>query len=186
MKMQTVDKRRGWTLRQVIFLAILAIFFGVIYEAWSFAYYVLAATPFKAFANDATLGVWLMGGALAGIILRKKGAALLGEFLASVVEMVLFSSWGVATLLYGLMEGVATELGFTLTGYRNWSKVGLTLSVITGTIITFAYDLVASGYNQYSLGMLVALFFVRLVSVGFFAGVLVYWIGKLLDKSGMI
>ncbi len=69
--MQTIGKKNKWSLRDVIFLAIIAIFFGIIYQVWSYAYYALAATPLKPYANDLTLGVWIMAGPLAGILLKK-------------------------------------------------------------------------------------------------------------------
>lgn len=186
--MQTVQEhKRGWALRDVIFLAIIAIFFGVIYQVWGASYYALAAIPaLKPFANDMTIGVWLMAGPLAGVLLRKVGATLIGEVLAAVVEMLLFSSWGAATLLYGFVQGISSELGFTLTGYKNWDKLGLTLSVITSTLITFAWDLFNSGYLAYKPGLLLALFIIRLISVGFFAGILVYLIKVLVEKSGLL
>ena len=185
--MQTVKQNKGrWTLRQVIFLAIIAIFFGIIYEVWSFAYYALAATPLKAVANDATLGVWLMAGPVAGVLLKRAGATTLGELLAATVEMLLFSSWGVSTLISGFIQGFASELGFAFTGYKNWRRLGLTLSVITSTIVTFAYDLFASGYSQYSLSLLATLLIVRFLSIAFFAGILVYWIELLVEKSGLL
>lgn len=185
--MQTVvENKRGWALRDVIFLAIIAIFFGVIYQLWGASYYFLSATPLKPYANDMTIGVWLMAGPLAGVLLQKFGATTIGEVLAAVVEMLLFSSWGAATLIYGFVQGIGSELGFALTGYKNWSKLGLILSVLTSTIVTFAWDLVNSGYMAYKSGMLITLFVIRLISVGLFAGVLVYLINALVAKSGLM
>jgi len=60
------DNSSHWQLKDVIFLALIALFFGVIYQIWGFSYTFIAATPLKPFANDATLGVWLMAGPLAG------------------------------------------------------------------------------------------------------------------------
>lgn len=185
--MQTVvENKRGWALRDVIFLAIIAIFFGVIYQLWGASYYFLSATPLKPYANDMTIGVWLMAGPLAGVLLQKFGATTIGEVLAAVVEMLLFSSWGAATLIYGFVQGIGSELGFAITGYKNWSKLGLSLSVLTSTIVTFAWDMVNSGYMAYKPGMLITLFVIRLISVGLFAGVLVYLINALVAKSGLM
>ena len=98
--MQTVvENKRGWALRDVIFLAIIAIFFGVIYQLWGASYYFLSATPLKPYANDMTIGVWLMAGPLAGVLLQKFGATTIGEVLAAVVEMLLLSSWGAEKLI---------------------------------------------------------------------------------------
>jgi energy-coupling factor transport system substrate-specific component len=185
--MQTVSEtKHRWELRDVIFLAVIAIFFGVIYEVWGFAYYALAATPLKPYANDLTIGVWLMAGPMAGVLLKKIGATTLGEVLAAVIEMFLFSSWGAATLLYGFVQGIGSELGFTLTGYKNWSKLGLFLSVVTGTLVTFGWDLINSGYSAYRPDLILSLLVIRFLSVGFFAGVLVYWIKLLVEKAGLL
>lgn len=185
--MQTINKnKKGWSIRDVIFLAIIGIFFGIIYQLWSYAYYAIAATPLKAYANDATLGVWIMAGPLAGILLQKVGATVIGEILAAAVEMLLFSSWGASTLISGFIQGIGNELGFAATGYKNWGKLGLLLSTIGSTIITFIWDLFQSGYSSYNFGMLISLFIIRFISIGFFAGVLVYWTKSLLDKTGLI
>ncbi|KRN29090.1 ABC transporter permease [Liquorilactobacillus mali] len=185
--MQTVDhKKKGWSVKDVIFLAIIAIFFGIIYQVWGFAYYAIAATPLKPYANDLTLGVWIMAGPLAGVLLKKIGASVVGELLAAAVEMLLFSSWGASTLISGFIQGVGNELGFAATGYKNWGKLGLLLSAIGSTIITFIWDWFQSGYSVYHIGLLVSLFVIRFVSIGFFSGVLVYWIKKLVNRSGLI
>ncbi len=184
--MQTVDRKRHWTLRDVIFLAMIAIFFGIIYQVWSYAYYALAATPLKPFANDLTLGVWIMAGPLAGVLLKKPGAGLLGELLAATVEMLLFSSWGAADLITGVTQGAGAELGFATTGYRNWGGLGLFFSTLWSTIITFAWDWFQSGYQDYHFGLLVALFIIRFISIGLFAGILVNWIANLVQQTGLM
>ena len=57
---------------------------------------------------------------------------------------------------------------------------------MTSTIVTFAWDLVNSGYMAYKPGMLITLFVIRLISVALFAGVLVYLINALVAKSGLM
>ncbi|SEM62275.1 energy-coupling factor transport system substrate-specific component [Ligilactobacillus sp. WC1T17] len=185
--MQIDQKKRSlWSLKDVIFIALIGIFFGIIYQLWSFVYYALAATPLKVFANDATLGVWLMAGPLASMLLHKKGASVVGELLAATVEMVLFSSWGAANLLSGLIQGVGSELGFASTGYRDYGIRSLASMVIFESIITFLWDLFQSGYIEYSLSTLMVLFAIRVVSITLFAGVLVYFIDKLVERAGIL
>ena len=110
--MQTYDakkEKKTWALKDVIFLAVIGIFFGIIYQVWSYAYYAMAATPLKPFANDATLGVWIMAGPLAGVLIQKIGSSVIGEMLAAAVEMLLFSSWGASTLISGFVQGIGSE-----------------------------------------------------------------------------
>ena len=113
--MQTYDPnstKQHWQVKDIIFLALLAAFFGLIYQGASYLYYALAATFLKPYANDLMLGIWLMAGPLAAILLKRRGAAFLGEFLAATAEMLLFSSWGAANLITGALQGSASELGW--------------------------------------------------------------------------
>lgn len=110
--MQTYDPnstKQHWQVKDIIFLALLAAFFGLIYQGASYLYYALAATFLKPYANDLMLGIWLMAGPLAAILLKRRGAAFLGEFLAATAEMLLFSSWGAANLITGALQGSASE-----------------------------------------------------------------------------
>ncbi|QIL50984.1 ABC transporter permease [Weissella coleopterorum] len=185
--MQTISKTHShWQLKDVIFLAIIALFFGVIYQIWGFSYTLIAATPLKPFANDATLGVWLMAGPLAGRLIKKPGSATLGEFLAATIEMFLFSQWGAMNLVSGLIQGLGAEVGFASTKYQPKPKINLFISALMMTCFTFIWDLFQSGYLAYHLPMLALLFLIRFISAGFFAGILIYLIDKLLARTGVI
>lgn len=181
--MNNTKKIPNWHLRDVIMLSFIAIFFGFIFWAWAFVYNALAITPLKPFANDLTIGAFIMAGPLAGYLLKKPLGAFLGEFLAAFAEMIIGSQWGVSTLLSGIIQGIGCELGFTLTAYKYWNTFSLFLSTLTSTVFTFTYDIYANGYGTYSIKMMLILFVIRFISIGFFGGVLVSAIGKLLDKA---
>lgn len=180
------DNSSHWQLKDVIFLALIALFFGVIYQIWGFSYTFIAATPLKPFANDATLGVWLMAGPLAGRLIPKPGSAILGEFLAATIEMFLFSQWGAMNLVSGLIQGLGAEIGFASTKYQQRPKTNLLISALMMTILTFIWDLFQSGYLAYHLPMLALLFIISFISTGFFAGILVNLIEKMVTKTGAI
>ncbi|MBS9336038.1 ECF transporter S component [Fructobacillus papyrifericola] len=179
-------KNTQWKLRDAILLALIGIIFSVIYFLMDPLYQIisggLTAIGLQAFAGELTIGVWMMAGPLAAYVLKKPGTALLAEMIGAAGEMFLGGYWGVATLLSGLIQGAGSEIGFTLTGYKNW-KLGLWLSTLTGTVVTFAWQFIHSGYGNYHFGMLVLLFIARYCSIFFFAGLLVSWIEKLLDRS---
>lgn len=181
--------KQKWTLQNVILLALIGIIFSVIYWIMDPVYQIvnsgLAVIGLQAFTNEITLGVWMMAGPLASYILKKVGAGFIGEMLGAAGEMFLGGSYGVGTLLSGFIQGIGSELGFALTGYKNWFA-GLWLSTLTGTVVTFAWDLFKSGYIHYKLSLLVALFIVRYLSIFFFSGVLVHLIAKLLDRSKLL
>ncbi|MEY8441086.1 ECF transporter S component [Lactobacillaceae bacterium 24-114] len=181
---------RNFHLKDIIFLTIIGIIFGVIYLATGVIYNALtiALTPFGygPMANDITLGIWCMAGPLSAFILRLPGAAFLGEFLSAFVEMLLGDQWGVTTLLSGLVQGVGTELGFTLTFYRMYNWTSLLLSATTSTICTFAWDWFRNGYSHFAPSMLIIMLVVRWLSMFFFTGVLVKLIVNLLNRSRVL
>lgn len=180
----------AWHLRDIILLTLIAIFFGVIYWVVGPLYNVLtvALTPIGLGpgANDIVMGIWVMAGPLAGYVFKKVGSATLGEFLGSVVEMFLGGQWGASTMISGVVQGIASELGFALTGYKRYDWFSLNLSVLTTTIVTFGWDMIRNGYAQYHLGLLITLFIIRLVSTWLFAGVLVKAIVNLLDRTHLM
>ena len=78
MQLPTVNPhKQHWTVHDVILLSLIAIFFGLIYQGWNYVYYLLAATPLKPYANDLTLGVWLMAGPVSALLLKKRNACLI-------------------------------------------------------------------------------------------------------------
>ncbi|GAT17870.1 ECF transporter S component [Secundilactobacillus silagei] len=180
----------AWHLRDIILLTLIAIFFGVIYWIVGPVYNLLtvALTPvgLGPAANDILMGIWVMAGPLSGYIFKKVGSATLGEFLGSVVEMFLGGQWGASTMISGIVQGIASELGFTFTGYKRYDWFSLNLSVLTTTIVTFGWDMIRNGYAKYNIGLLIALFVIRLISTWIFAGVLTKAIVKLLDRTHLM
>lgn len=187
MKLPTIDQHKNyWNIHDVILLSLIALFFGIIYQVWNYAYYALAATPLKPYANDLTLGVWLMAGPLSALLLQKRKACLIGELLAAIIEMFIFSSWGVGNIISGIIQGGGSELGFALWGYHHFDRRGLFTATLTATIVTFGWDLFQSGYLAYPLNMLITLLIIRFCSIGLFAGILVAAIQKLLIRTKVL
>ncbi|WP_267201954.1 ECF transporter S component [Limosilactobacillus kribbianus] len=182
--------KRSFHLRDIILLALIGIIFGVIYYAASFVYngLTLLLTPigYGPMANDITMGIWCMAGPLAGFMFRLPGSSFLGEFLGAAVEMFLGDQWGASNLISGAVQGVATELGFTVTLYRlyNWLTV-LTVSLST-TLITFGWDWFRNGYSHFAGHMLIVMFVVRFLSIFFFSGVLNKLIINMLNRAHVI
>lgn len=181
---------RHFHLRDIILIAIISIIFGLIYLATGIIYngltILLAPIGYGPMANDITLGIWCMAGTLTGFILRMPGAAFLGEFLSSVIEMLLGDQWGAANLLSGLVQGIGAELGFTITCYRFYNWFTLVLTTTTMTITTFAWDWFKNGYQHFATPLLINMAIVRWLSIFLFAGVLVKLIVNLLDRAHAI
>lgn len=176
-----------YQLKDIILLALIGIIFGVIYFAAGFLYngLTLALTPvgLGPVANDLTMGLWCMAGPLAGFLLKRPGAAFLGEFLGATGEMLIGGQWGAATLISGVVQGIATELGFTFTGYRFYNWVTIMMTTITTTLVTFGWDWFKNGYSHFAFPILMICLLARFLSTGFFGGILVKLIDNLMVRA---
>lgn len=176
-----------WTLRNIILIALIAIFTGVIFWGIGFLYTALtvALTPIGAapFANDILMGIWCMAGPLTGFMIRTAGSAFLGEFLGAAVEVFLGGQWGAGAFISGLVQGIGSELGFTFTGYKRYDWWSLNASIFTTVVVTFAWDMIKNGYDKFALPLLIGLFITRYISTFIFDGIVTKMIVKLLDRS---
>lgn len=106
--------------------------FGVAFLGYGQLYTLIGplTAAFKP-AEGLLAGLWFLPAMLAGLIVRKPGAALLAELNAAVMSMLLGSQWGWGTAVSGLMQGGGVELAFLLTRYRRFT---LPLAVLGGVL----------------------------------------------------
>ena len=110
-----------WRTVDIVVTAVLGVAFGVVFWAWGLLW-AAAGAPFAAFPPGQAVmyGVWLLPAVLAPLIVRKAGAGLFAELLASIVSALLGSAWGTLTIVYGLLQGAAGEAGYAAFGYRRY------------------------------------------------------------------
>lgn len=176
-------------VKDIIFVALIAIFCGAIFFATDLAYNfvsaALSAIGLGPVASDAMLGLWMIAGPLAAVLTQKAGASVLAETLGGFVEMMLGGQFGASAILAGFIQGVGSEVGFAITGYKHFDRFGLLMSTVTSTIVTFIWAIFSSGYLHYKLSFLLVLIGVRFISIGLFSGVLVQGIHRLVQRAGM-
>jgi energy-coupling factor transport system substrate-specific component len=129
--------RTNWSWRTVdiVVAAAIAIAFGVVFWAWNQVW--AAATPaFVAIppAQNILYGVWLVPAVLAGLIIRKPGAALFTEIVAASVSAILGSQWGLDAVVSGALQGLGAEIVFLLAGYSRWT-IAVALIAAAGTAL---------------------------------------------------
>ncbi|HLI58541.1 MAG TPA: ECF transporter S component [Solirubrobacteraceae bacterium] len=132
---------RRWRTVDIVVAAAIAVAGGVVFWGWS-QLWTTTSGAFAAFppAQGVMYGIWLAPGVIGGLVVRKPGAALFTELVASIVEALLGSAWGLSVIVYGLAEGAAPELVFALLWYRAWR---LPVAVLAGA----AAGLVAAGLD---------------------------------------
>ena len=125
-----------WRTVDIVVTAVLGVAFGVVFWAWNLLA-ALAVPPVSGLLN----GVYLMPGVVAGLLVRKPGAATFASTLAATVSILLGSPYGAIIIFYGLIQGLGGELGFLLTGYRRFGWGTAVLAGITAGLSTSILDL---------------------------------------------
>ena len=122
--------RRGWTTRDAVLVAVLAVVFGFLYIQFV-PIWIAAAGLGAQIGQEAVFGFWLIAGVLASYITRRPGAALVGEFLAALAEVLFGAAAGTPLLVTGLMQGLGAEIVFGARGWRNYSLTTVMLAVLS-------------------------------------------------------
>ena len=109
----------GWQTVEIVVTATLAVAFGVVFWAWNL-FWAATGGAFAALppVQGLMYGVWLVPGVLAGLVVRRPGAAFFAATAAAVVSALLGSQWGLVAVVYGVVQGAAPELVFAMHGYR--------------------------------------------------------------------
>jgi energy-coupling factor transport system substrate-specific component len=175
-----------WTTRDLVVAAALAVAVGVVFWGWGLLWSsVFQVIPFP--FSYALVGVWMIGGLLVPYVIRRPGAALLGELVAAFVSMALGNQWGVLTMVSGLVQGVGAEMVFGAGRWRDFRGAYLYgAAALAGALSilldTFLYSYYAA-YSWASIGLAAILCVIGSVLLG---GVLSQLLGEALAKTGVL
>src|SRR5262245_29635000 len=103
-----------WRTLDIVVAAVLAVAFGVVFWAWNLLWQAVNPVPARALIY----GVWLVPAVLAGLVIRKPGAAVFTETVAAIISALLGNVWGVTVIPQGVLEGLGAELAFAIVLYR--------------------------------------------------------------------
>lgn len=114
---------RQWRTVDIVVAAVLAVACGLLFWIWGQIYRGVGS-PIEALLpgiQGLLGGPWLIGGVLAGLIIRKPGAALFVEIVAASVSALVGTEWGALTLLSGFVQGLGAELVLAAFRYRRYT-----------------------------------------------------------------
>lgn len=150
----------GWRLVDIVTAAVLAVAFGGVFQAWNV---IWEATSWGfAPARGVIYGVWMLPAVLVPLIVRRPGAALFAETVAAFAEMFFGSPWGLATIVYGLVQGAAAELVFAFLLYRAWN---LPVAILAGAAAGVGGGLLDLGFYYTAWGVDWQVVYVILVAI---------------------
>ncbi|MFJ6653342.1 ECF transporter S component [Microbacterium sp. NPDC091313] len=142
----TASGRFRWRVVDIVVASVIGVAAGVVFWLWGQAWPALdTALSFTPGLSGLLAGGWLFAGVLGGLIIRKPGAALYAEVVAAVVSMAIGTQWGFTTLIWGIVQGLAAELGFALFAYAGWR---LTAALVSGALAGVAVALLDTSFSS--------------------------------------
>ncbi|QAS69749.1 ECF transporter S component [Oenococcus sicerae] len=199
-------QKNSWKIREVILAGLIGVIFGVLYFAFGIPWtaFMSMTAPIASFLTGhslasslstslvaaqvttaATTGLWLMAGPIAALIIKKPGSAFLTNVVASIVELAIGSAWGVLDIIWGVVQGAGIEAGFAATRYKK-PMLGLWLSTVTASLISFIYHYFEKSYYKFSFDYVLILFVIWFLSIFIFSGVIDFIIFQLLKKAKIV
>lgn len=140
---QVAGSPLAWTTRDVVVAAALAVPLGFVFYVWLIGWNAAQLVPALGHFMG---GMYVLAGVLVGYVLRRPGAAFLGEMIAAFVEWPL-APYGPIILFLGLLQAVGVEAVFAVFRYRSWSLPVLMLAGAVGALaVLFGRFYVAFGY----------------------------------------
>lgn len=181
----TVDRSR-WRTVEIVVTATFGVVFGVVFWAWGLVWNgTAAAFTFLPPVQGVIYGVWFVPGVLAGLVVRRPGAAFLAAFTAALVSAMLGSSWGATTLVYGIAQGLAPELVFALGRYRRTGLPTAVLAAAATGVVASLLDLVWY-YPTWTAGWKLLYVLAVSVSGAAVAGFGSWWLVRALLRTGVL
>ncbi|MEO8638449.1 MAG: ECF transporter S component [Chloroflexota bacterium] len=177
---------RQWRTVDIVLGAALAVAFGAVFQAWNLLWTAVSPAfvgvpPLQGFMY----GVWLLPAVLVPLVIRRPGAALLGEGVAAVASALFGAPWGLLTIVYGVMQGGAAELVFAMGLYRRW---GLPIALLAGAAAGAAavlLDLVIY-YPSWAAGFQVLYAALVIPSAAIVAGLGGWLLVRALSRTGVL
>jgi energy-coupling factor transport system substrate-specific component len=175
-----------WRTVDIVVAAAIAIAFGVVFWAWNQVW--AAATPvFVAIpaAQNVLYGIWLVPAVLAGLIIRKPGAALFTELVAASVSAILGSQWGLDAVVSGALQGLGAEIVFLVLGYRRWTLAVAVIAALGTAIAAWVHD-TPLYYADLGLGPQLVILAFMAVSAIVIAGIGSWLLMRSLVQTGVL
>lgn len=186
-KDRTPQASRRWRVVDIVVASVIGVASGLIFVVWNIAYNPLSTPLEVALPGLQALlgGGWLFAGVLAGIVIRKPGAALYGELVAAAVSALVGNQWGPWTLLSGLVQGLGAELVFALFLYANWRAYVAVLAGVGAGVALAVNDLIF-WYPGASATFALIYTVSAVVSGALLAGLLSWYAARGLARTGAL
>ncbi|WP_085507219.1 ECF transporter S component [Thalassobacillus devorans] len=174
---------KGLKLTDILVTIIIALIFGVIYKLWGPLYGVVATLGIH--LEQLIYGMWFIAAVVAYLIIRKPGVALLAEVAAAQGEFIFGGEWGVATLIFGIGQGLAAELIFAAFRYKRYDMLVASLAGVAAAFASIGIDFYYGYIGDLALWNLLILFGTRIAGAILISGIFAHLLVQALEKTGV-
>lgn len=139
--------RFRWRVVDIVVAAVLGVALGLVFWAWNTVGYAwfTAMDGLTPGLGGIAVGIWLLGGVVGGLVIRKPGAALLVELIAAVVSALIGNVWGISTIFSGLAQGLGAELVFLAFLYLRFTLPVAMLSGVGAAVAAWLLEFFVYG-----------------------------------------
>ena len=185
---ESTTRATRWRVVDIVVASVIGVATGLVFLFWNNVGYAWfsAADAVTPGLGGIAVGIWLIGGVLGGLIIRKPGAALYVELLAAIVSALVGNQWGIETIYSGLAQGLGAELVFLAGGYRRFGVVTAMLAGAAAGLAAWTLELFLSGNLQKTAEFLFLYLGTIVVSGAVLAGLLGWIVVRALAATGAL
>lgn len=178
---------KRFTVGEIVIMAVIGIVFGVggtpVVFVGRFFMTAMGAWGWMGFA--AILGWFYLAGVLSGYIVRKPGAAIIGEVISGVAQVLSGNPNGVIVLLTTFLQGLGADLAFLISGYKKWNPFVIALAGALSSVFGTWIDAYFFGMLDIGLGFNLIAWVIRMISGAVF-GIVGMLIFKAVARAGVL
>ncbi|AAO44506.1 unknown [Tropheryma whipplei str. Twist] len=170
----------------IVYATVLSVVYALILLSLNYAYGLLSLLfSILPGISGVLTGLFVLGGPLGGIIVRKPGAAVFVSTLGALIESTLGVQWGWLNLLYGFAQGLAAETIFLICCYRIYTPFIAILSGLSAVSSGLFVEIILAALLEHTSLYIVIYVSTSLIS-GAAIGIFSWKIYLALKKSGAL
>jgi energy-coupling factor transport system substrate-specific component len=174
----------GWTIRDIVLVAVLAAIVGVIQTGESYIFQTSLALG-GAIGSAIFQGAFGWGYVIAFMLIRKPGSMLAFAVLETSVEALTGNPAGIYTVGWGLTQGLSAE---AVMAFIRWAKISPWVFFISSAVnaqFGTVWSWYLYGWEDTMLAYWISIP-LTLLAGGSISGLIGYYIGLALSKTGLV
>lgn len=178
---------QSFTTGELVILAVIGIVFGVGGTPMVFVgrFFMTALGTYGWIGFALILGWFYLAGVLGGYIVRKPGAAIIGEVISGVAQVLSGNPNGVVVLITTFLQGLGADIAYGVYGYKKWGPFQVMLAGALSSIFGTWIDAYFFGMLEIGLMFNIIAWVVRMISGAVF-GIVGMKIFDLVARAGVL